>query len=223
MKLTEPRSEINRKIVAELKNGEEITKLCEKYKVSKTNIEQLKIRYVDIPTELPRDGRKYLALQDLKYSGLMVKEIAKKYKMGETTVNLLKSLYIRTDLWNEIPYPGIQGTGGGYPNGRTQGAGEIVLSKTWQKTANCSGCGRTGSVRINIQNGQCGIGISLCKCCLVLIDKEVIEGLENFGEKTIASPVFSEDATEELKCDSLDSAAENDEAEDAEETLTLNM
>ena len=212
MKLKEPRSEVNRQIVAELKNGEEITKLCEKYKVSKTNIEQLKIRYVDIPTELPRDGRKYLVLQDLKYSGLMVKEIAKKYKMGETTVNLLKSLYIRTDLWNEIPYPGLQGTGGGYPNGQTQRRGEIMLSKTWQKTANCSGCGRMGSVRINIQNGQCGIGISLCKCCLIFIGKEVIEGIENFGEKPTDAPVSREDVTEGLENEPQESLTEETES-----------
>ena len=210
----EPKSQINRQIVAELRNGESITRLCEKYGVTQGNVSQLRQRYVNKPTGLPHERKKYLALQDIKYSGLSIKEIAKKYKMGETTVNLLKSLYIRTDLWNEIPYPGIQGTGGGYPNRRTQGGGEIVLSKTWQKTANCSGCGRTGSVRINIQNGQCGIGISLCKCCLVLIDKEVIEGIENFGEKTTVAPVFSEDATEELKYEPQEEATEDSETEE---------
>lgn len=201
MRRTQPRSEINRKIVAELKNGEEIKKLAEKYKVSQTNIAQLKIRYVDIPTELPKDGRKYLALQDLKYSALTVKELAKKYKMGETTLRLLKSAYIRTELWDEIPMPGAQGRGDISFNRQVQSKGEIVISKTWQKTANCSGCGRMGSVRINIQNTQCGVGISLCKCCLVLIGKEIIEGIENFGEKSSVSPVFCEDTADEFDKD----------------------
>lgn len=211
--LKEPRSKVNKQIVAELKRGEEIKTLAEKYNVSITNIGQLKVRYVDVPTELPRDGRKYLALQDLKYSGLMVKEIAKKYKMGETTVNLLKSLYIRTDLWNDIPYPGLQGTGRVAVNEQNQNSGEIVLSKVWQKTASCSGCGRIGAVRINIQNRQCGIGISLCKCCLVLIDNEVIQGLENFGELSIDSADLRDDTAEELQ----------DECEDLKEVVTLNI
>lgn len=38
----EPRSQINRQIVAELRNGESITRLCEKYGVTQGNVSQLR-------------------------------------------------------------------------------------------------------------------------------------------------------------------------------------
>ena len=66
----EPRSQINRQIVAELRNGESITRLCEKYGVTQGNVSQLRQRYVNKPTGLPHERKKYLALQDIKYSSL---------------------------------------------------------------------------------------------------------------------------------------------------------
>ena len=79
----EPKSQINRKIVAELRNGAEIMQLCEKYGVTHGNVTQLKQRYVNTPTQLPHDRKKFLLLQELKYSGLTIKAIAQKYKISK--------------------------------------------------------------------------------------------------------------------------------------------
>ena len=195
----EPRSQINRQIVAELRKGESITKLCEKYGVTQGNVSQLRQRYVNRPTGLPHERKKYLALQDIKYSGLSIKEIAKKYKMGETTVNLLKKLYIDTEYWEQIPLP-VRSKEKDVSETRVQSTqGEVVIEKTWEKNRSCSGCGRMGSVRINIQNGRRGIGISFCKCCLIYIKNEVIEGIDDFVGEAETSNDYAEVPMEELE------------------------
>ena len=64
---TLPRSEVNQRIVEELRNGVSATELVIKYNSSLANISQLKQRYVDIPTELPTNIKKIGALQEFKY------------------------------------------------------------------------------------------------------------------------------------------------------------
>lgn len=52
---------------------------------------------------------------------------------------------------------------------------EPEIETEWKEEDRCVGCGHQGVVHMNISNGGCGTGTSLCIRCLYLIHIELVK------------------------------------------------